>query len=498
MEDALQAQIDRKNKELEIVQRVSMALNSHTDVPSIAKQMLGMMAHYFAFEHSMLLVLQANATHLEVIATHGYATENVGKTVKVGLGVVGMVAKKKKLMRMANLGTQRKYMQAVRNNMMTGSVEGEAQSEEIAGLPDVESQVAIPLMVEERLMGVLSVESPKVNVYNPADEKIISILASLGALALQNAYYLEKERREAERNLALTRTFEKFVPREFLNRIATGGVEHIRLGSTHSDTITMLFSDIRSFTTLSETMTPSQLVAFLNNYLALMNESIHLNRGFVDKFIGDAIMALYDLPDSSDAEEATGALRSAIGMQQSLMRYNQERVAAGYAPVLTGIGIHSGEVIIGTVGSEQRMDSTVLGDAVNLASRLEGLTKPYGAKVLASDATHGLVAEQAEFQWRELDRVTVKGKTRPVGLFELLSADPPELLEQKQATLALFEEGRAQYRQQRWQASQQAFEECLRLFPDDAVPPIYLARIREFQITPPPADWDGATCMTSK
>ena len=180
-----------------------------------------------------------------------------------------------------------------------------------------------------------------------------------------------------KKNQSLKNTFKKFVPVQFLNRIASQGIENIELGKAQNEIITILFSDIRSFTNLSENITPQELLNFLNAYFRRMNQSIHDNHGFVDKFIGDAIMALFDLPEKSDEEEAMYGVKAAIDMQLTLKEYNRERDRAGYIPVNMGIGVHSGPVVIGTVGSEDRMDSTVLGDSVNMAARLEGLTKYY-------------------------------------------------------------------------------------------------------------------------
>jgi class 3 adenylate cyclase len=369
----------------------------------------------------------------------------------------------------------------------------------------VQSCLFIPLTVQNNPIGLLLLAHTERNIALPEEDiAYVERFAVQVATAINNAnlYYHLREARlqlaESERIIALTQTFEKFVPREFLNRIAKDGFEHIRLGNTHTDVITMLFSDIRAFTSLSETMTPRQLMTFLNNYLQLMNEPIRANQGFVDKFVGDAIMALYDHPEGTDEGEAIGALRSAIGMQRNLTLYNRMRLHAGYSPIAAGIGIHSGEVIIGTIGSENRMDSTVLGDAVNLASRLESLTKYYGVKVIASDATHALVADLAEFQWRQLDRVMVQGKSKVLTLYELLNADQEAVRERKLKTLPLFDEARELYREGRWQDCLQLFEECLRQFPDDPVPRVYIERTKELLLHPPKEEWDGAIRMTFK
>ena len=180
--------------------------------------------------------------------------------------------------------------------------------------------------------------------------------------------------------------FQKFVPKQFLDRIAKEGVEKIELGKAESDTISILFSDIRSFTKLSESLNPQELLNLLNAYFKRMGVPIKEHDGFIDKFIGDAIMALFDSPDLSDREEALNAIEASIEMHRHLNDYNRHRESCGYVPIEIGIGIHTGKVIIGTVGTVDRMESTVLGDVVNVASRLEGLTKHYRSKIIVSEA----------------------------------------------------------------------------------------------------------------
>ncbi len=284
--------------------------------------------------------------------------------------------------------------------------------------------------------------------------------------------------------------FQKFVPVNFLNRIAKDGIENIRLGSAESDTITILFSDIRSFTNLSENMSPQELLNFLNSYLKRMNTPIHKYKGFIDKFIGDAIMALFDRPEVSDSEEAHGAVHAAIDMQKALNLYNQHRMKSGYIPVHTGIGIHSGPVVIGTIGSETRMDSTVLGDAVNLAARLEELTKIYQCKIIASDTTHDLICDES-IHWRELGCVVVKGKTQPVTIYEVFNGDNEKIQESKLKIMEPFHQGLVHYYGQRWEQAAESFEVCLEGFAGDNISQMYLKRCQQYQANPPKVDWNG-------
>lgn len=163
----------------------------------------------------------------------------------------------------------------------------------------------------------------------------------------------------SEKIVAMTQTFEKFVPKQFLSRLATEGIETIELGQGKNDFLSMLFCDIRAFTAISESMAPESLLEFLNSYFTAMTEQISQNHGFVDKFVGDAVLALFDRPDESDFLEATDAVNAAIGMQNALKDYNRDRRGLGFPPIAIGIGVHSGPVVIGTVGVRDRMISTV-------------------------------------------------------------------------------------------------------------------------------------------
>jgi len=322
--------------------------------------------------------------------------------------------------------------------------------------------------------------------------------AKIGDLKKAREKALNQQLIESQKNQELTKTFEKFVPKQFLRRLSDTGIENIELGNAQTETITILFSDIRSFTTISETMTPQELLNFLNAYFKRMSRLIHVNHGFIDKFIGDAIMALFDMPDKSNEEEATFAIKAAIDMQLELIKYNRDRKRAGYVPIEIGIGIHTGEVIIGTVGAEDRMDSTVLGDNVNLAARLEDLTKPYGCPILVSSTTLNLIKKSEQILHREIDLVTVKGKTEPVNIFEVFNADPPELQELKKKSARWLINGLAERQNQNWDNAIESFQKALDIVPGDPVAIRHIGTIMKLRNEPLPDDWDGVIQLDQK
>jgi adenylate cyclase len=292
----------------------------------------------------------------------------------------------------------------------------------------------------------------------------------------------------------MMRLFEKFVPKQFLHRIAKNGLENVKAGNVQANRITTLFSDLRSFTTTSEGMTPQALFDFLNEYLAEMQRPIDQYGGFVDKFIGDAIMALFDQEGAAQAE---AAVKAAIGMQQRLREWNGERHGPPEQPVASGIGIHSGVVMLGTLGSTTRIDSTVIGDAVNLASRLEGLTKYYGVRIIVSDDTWGQL-DQGIFESRRLDLVSVKGRDAPVTIREIYQDLRGAELDRHRRLAEVFAPALKLYEHRQWSKAQQAFRACLEIVKEDVASTMFIERCAYYSANPPSEDWDGSFVMKSK
>ncbi len=210
-------------------------------------------------------------------------------------------------------------------------------------------------------------------------------------------------------------TFERFVPQKFLAVIAPEGIEKIQVGVGAPRRISVLFSDIRGYTKMSEGMQPLEVFNLLNEYIAAMGDEISKAGGFVDKYIGDAIMALFD------DEHTDGVLGAALGMRRTLRTFNELRAAKGLVTIEAGIGMHGGDVVMGTIGFSSKIESTVIGDAVNTASRIEGMTKEYGVAALVTDAIVNGLAHPERFHLRLIDKaVKVRGRAQPVALYELL------------------------------------------------------------------------------
>lgn len=307
-----------------------------------------------------------------------------------------------------------------------------------------------------------------------------TIQVLLFSFALADRINLLRAERETALNLQLAHSrrlvsmaqmFEKFVPKQFLRRIAREGIENIQLGKAEHDEISVLFADIRGFTSLSETLTPQELLNFLNACFARLDKVIHQHNGFIDKFLGDGVMALFEHEQGYEpiTRSAHDAVMAAIDMHAEVAVYNQHRARSGYAPIDIGIGINSGPVIIGTVGSSDRMDSTVLGDNVNVAARLQELTKLYGARIIISEHIRAAIAAEAVFEVRELGEVAVRGRKEPVRLFEVLNADAPALRAAKRSTLNAHMEALELFRQGRFERAAALWDQCLVAAPGDSV-----------------------------
>jgi two-component system sensor histidine kinase ChiS len=293
----------------------------------------------------------------------------------------------------------------------------------------------------------------------------------------------------AKMNLATAR----FVPYEFLSLLGKETLIDVRKGDQVAREMSVLFSDIRGFTTLVEKKTPAENFAFINAYLEHMEPAITENGGFVDSFIGDAIMALFE-------GGASTALRAGIAMQRRMPSFNEVRARRGEEPIKIGIGLNTGQLMLGTIGGHTHIKCGVIGDCVNLASRIEGMTKMYGATLLISDTTRAGLddATLASVSLREVDKVAAKGKAKPVTIYEVIDADEDSVRDVKLKQVARYTEALAQYRARAFAEAAQAFEALAREAPVDVVLAIYAERARRHRDTPPPASWDGVEKLDTK
>ncbi len=288
-----------------------------------------------------------------------------------------------------------------------------------------------------------------------------------------------------EKNTQLSKlvdAYGRFVPKELIHILNKESIIDVQLGDSVQQEMTVVFTDIRDFTQLSESLKPEEVFSFLNDYLGYMEPIISAQHGFIDKYIGDAIMALF--PRSAD-----DALQAAIQMLHRLCQYNHKRQLLNFPPLRIGNGINSGQLMLGTVGGEKRMDGTVVSDTVNLASRIENLCKLYNVSLLLSENTVALLSHREQYHMRTIDNLKVKGKSIPVTIYEVFDADPPELFKLKKITLSIFTTGLGLFKDKQFESAKKTFEQVIEINPTDKVAHLYIKRCEKILKYYEGSDW---------
>lgn len=306
-------------------------------------------------------------------------------------------------------------------------------------------------------------------------------------LTLVSYRFFFEERQKRKVRAAFTQYVSPGVIRQVLQR-----PELLRLGGEEKE-LTAMFADIRGFTTLSEGLSPSALVELLNEYLSAMTEVIFGNWGTLDKYIGDAIMAFWGAPYPQD-DHPVRACRAALEMLRVLNQLQAKWQAEGRPRLDIGVGINTGRMVVGNMGSARRFNFTIMGDEVNLASRLEGINKQFGTRLIISEATFSRV--QAHFVARELDLIRVKGKTKPVKIFELLG--PSAHFETHRDRIERFHHGLEEYRSGKWESARETFAKLTLDYPQDAPSRVFAKRCHGLLEHPPEGVWDGVFVMETK
>ncbi|AGX88453.1 CHASE2 domain-containing protein [Candidatus Symbiobacter mobilis] len=314
----------------------------------------------------------------------------------------------------------------------------------------------------------------------------IVLVGSLFVFNMTYGYFVDSRGKRL-----LAKLFGQYVPPELVNEMALDPTTYSLEGA--SKRLTVLFSDVRGFTTISEGLDPKQLTLLMNEYLTPMTHVIHHHRGTIDKYMGDAIMAFWGAP-VPDEHHARHALLAAIEMIRTLDTLQDHFREQGWPPIKIGVGLNTGDMVVGNMGSEFRLAYTVMGDAVNLGSRLEGLTKQYGVQIIVSEFTK---EEVGDFAFRELDSVRVKGKDQPVRIYEPIGPTD-QLTPEEQHELKLSRQALQFYRSQDWARATLAFLDLQRRYPDRKLYALYLDRCAHYEKSPPPADWDGAFTFDHK
>ena len=309
------------------------------------------------------------------------------------------------------------------------------------------------------------------------------------ALQTSNEILDERVKERTAELVELITAYECFVPREFLSLLDKESILQIRLGDQINQEMTVMFADVRGWTMLSEGMSPQENFNFINAYLRRVSPVIKEHGGFIDQYYGDGVMALF--PEAPD-----GAVMAAIAMHAAVSGYNKEREKEGFQPIGIGVGLHTGDLMLGIIGSKERMQGAVVADAVNLAARLEGLTRIYGTSITLSETTFSHLKEPDKYKHRFVDKVRVKGKKEPVTVYEVFDGDPQPVVELKEQTKASFEEGLRLYYERKFSESSVQFNQVLQRNSEDMAARIYLKRCAKYMVNGVPDGWSGVETLS--
>ncbi len=345
------------------------------------------------------------------------------------------------------------------------------------------SILCAPLVQSGTLVGVVYLTNPHVaGVFTSRQLTVVETICGQAAVTLNNARLFEEQRAQAE-------SFSRFVPRPFLEQLGRAQIAEVGLGDAVKIDLTVSFSDLRGFTEVSEDSTAAEGFKLLNDYLGRMEPAISRHGGFIDKYVGDAVMSLF-------IKGSDGAVAAAVDMHRALADFNAERPHA--VPLKMGIGLHAGEVMLGTVGSADRLETTVIGDTVNTASRLEGASKQFCGAVLISRQVLDRLRDPGPFLLREVGRVTVLGKKEVLEVHEVLAARPAAEAEAAASTRETFAEALAAWYDADFESAARLFGACRDAAPSDELAASYVKRCRRFAAAPPVGEWDGVESLPSK
>jgi class 3 adenylate cyclase/CheY-like chemotaxis protein len=338
-----------------------------------------------------------------------------------------------------------------------------------------------PLLIHKRISSALRVYAANHTTAKapPPDTAVMPIRAAGKAPMIIDAAWENAQ------------TVHRFIPREFLDMLERKSLADVKLGDHMQREMTVFFSDIRDFTQLSERLTPQENFSFLTSYLRNVTPIIRARGGFVDKYLGDGVMALF--PGA-----AIDAVQAAVDLGQQIGRYNHGRRLAGYAPIKIGTGLHRGSLMLGTIGAEDQMQTTVIADAVNLASRIEGMTKTFGVNLLLSGSVIENLPKDHKFRLRALGAVRAKGKSEAVEIYECYDNDAHELAEHKDKTQPQFAAGMAEYRKGMLLTAGRIFSRIAEICPEDTVAAYFRDRCTLSVVRERAGPWDGAEHLEVK
>ena len=404
--DRLNRDLARKSNDVRIIQQISSEITSTFDLEEVLAIVLGAMERVLGFQYSMVLLEDLAQAKLRVVASRGHEPNGVGAEVELGHGVLGVVAERKRMMRIGNIGSSVAYLAGIRARMEAAGdiAPGAGTPPPLPGLAKAQSQLALPLLVKDRLIGVLAVESPDANAFDELDEILLTIVANQAATAIDNA--------NTYRMVEKLGRLKRFFSPQLAELIVTGGADDPL--KTHRRDVTVVFLDLRGFTAFAETAEPEEVMAVLREYHAEMGRLILEHEGTLERFTGDGMMVFFNdpVPVENPAERA---VRMALAMCERVGELSVAWRKRGFDLAL-GIGIAQGYATIGQIGFEGRWDYSAIGTVTNLAARLCAEAKP--GQILAPQRV--VVALEEMIEAEEIGGLVLKGLQRPVQTYNIV------------------------------------------------------------------------------
>lgn len=353
---------------------------------------------------------------------------------------------------------------------------------------EVNSLIYSSLKVNRRVMGAIVLAHTEAELYQANDLKLLTTLAQQSSTTIESAMLYEKNIQESrEKEEAMRKIYAaagKFVPFEFLRSLGREVITDVRLGDQVEKIVTVLFTDIRGYTTIAEKMTPAENFNFVCDFNLMLGPIIRGHSGFINQYLGDAIMAIF--PGSPE-----DALAAAVEIEVRVREFNERWTANGRDPIKIGIGMHTGPLIMGITGDQDRMDAATISDTVNTASRIESLTKYYKSSIILSEATLQHIAVHDHFHFRPLGRVRLKGKHEPINIHECFSGNEAEEKNDKLNTLPYFREGMQLYLNRSFESAVNSFQAGMVYFPTDHAAKLFISNALNFLSHGVPDDWSG-------
>ena len=407
--DRLNRDLAKKTDQVRIIQQISSEITSTLDLDHVLEIVLRALERVLGFEHAMILLTDLAEDKLGLAASRGYDPSGVGAKVAFGDGVIGVVAARRRMMRVGNIGASLAYLRSVRARMeAAGEMAPGGAAATLPGLANAQSQLALPLLVKDRLVGVLVVESPKLNAFDELDELLLQIVGNQTATAIDNARTYQMVEK-------LSRLKRFFSP-QLAEAIVTGGADDPL--KTHRREVRVVFLDLRGFTAFAETAEPEEVMGVLREYHAEMGKLILEHEGTLERFTGDGMMIFFNDP-APVPDPAERAVRMAVAMRDRVAELVGRWRKRGYDLAL-GVGIAQGYATIGAIGFEGRWDYGAIGTVTNLAARLCGEAKQ--GQILVSSRVAGAVEDLIEAE--EIGALTLKGLARPVPAVNVVGLKP--------------------------------------------------------------------------